>query len=402
MRTSSLLLFNHYLLMIQSSQCFLPLAPTSRYIQRKQRFSLLMSGSNLEMNTDPLNEDDVNNINSKNGYNIKSSPPIYTKMHSMTICMVPSPKCKDVWQQITKARTELRDPGLYRWPPHANILYPFFDILAPKLSNDNMMERDDIINEKLISLQSAIQKCKAFRVSIDSLGTFGGNNRGVLYLVPHSYRDQSSCSQQNNLQFDEQPLLQLQSLLQNSFPECNDQRKNGKYTPHITLAHFPSLESALEAKEIIEKWWTIIEFEVNEVYLLKREGDGGQFKIVATLKLGDMVKTISNNDQTTKNIEIHNPPIAFSDMPQVEEEWVYNERMKLKERRNGEGNGRNRGTKTRQKKIDRGPSNSTDTSEIIARKRAERAAKKERLRQEIELIEQAIGLSADDRLDEND
>lgn len=322
-------------------------------------------------------------------------------MHSMTICMVPSPKYKDVWEKITKARTELRDPGLYRWPPHANILYPFFDILAPKLSNDNMMERDEIINKKLISLQSAIQKCEPFRVSIDSLGTFGGNNRGVLYLVPDSFRDESSCSQQDNLHCDEQPLLQLQSLLENSFPECNDQRKNGKYTPHMTLSHFPSLESAVEAKEIIKKWWTIIEFEVNEVYLLKREGDGGQFKIVATLKLGDMVNTISNNDQTTKNIEIHDPPIAFPDMPKVEEEWVYNERMKLKERRNGKGNRRNRGRKTRQKKIDRGPSKSSDTPEIIARKRAERAAKRERLHQEIELIEQAIGLSADDRFDEN-
>ena len=42
--------------------------------------------------------------------------PIANKLHTMTVCMVPEAKYVDVWEALTKARTELRDPGLYRWP----------------------------------------------------------------------------------------------------------------------------------------------------------------------------------------------------------------------------------------------------------------------------------------------
>jgi hypothetical protein len=42
--------------------------------------------------------------------------------------MVPPDDCEKVWQYVTRARTELRDPGLFRWPHHANLLYSFLDV----------------------------------------------------------------------------------------------------------------------------------------------------------------------------------------------------------------------------------------------------------------------------------
>ena len=365
----------------------------------------------------------------------KPNPPIYTKLHSMTICMVPAPENKDVWEKVTKARTELRDPGLFRWPPHVNMLYPYIDILNPKIiHNDNHNGNDvddnnhdncdmstekkeeDAINQTLDSLQSAVHKCQPFRVSLDSFGTFGGNNRGVLYLNPRSFRSNedskvpepssllSSTSLTNDMNDDNSsssppvpPLVELQSILEHHFPNCYDQRKNGKYTPHMTLSHFPSLESAIAAKEKIEQWWTAVEFDVNEVYVLKRVGDGGQFKIVATLALGKAPQVFQgtssygnyDNNYYRDNIRVHDPPLTFPDMPTVEEDWVHEERMKLKERRNGKNGNRRRRSGRRKKKriVDRGPSRSTDTPEEIARKRAERAAKRERLAKEIELLE---------------
>ena len=182
----------------------------------------------------------------------------------------------------------------------------------------------------------------------------------------------------------------------------------------MTLSHFPSLESALEAKEEIEKWWTSIEFDVDEIYFLKRLGDGGQFKIVATLKLGNIINdelvVVEESDGTKnqehpfndfKNIIIHDPPLAFPDMPTEEEDWVHEERMKLKARRNGKNGGggsgsrRRRSGRRKKKRLDRGPSRSTDTPEEIARKRAERAAKRERLAREVAMIEKAIELDDD-------
>jgi len=49
------------------------------------------------------------------------------KSHCITICMVPPPTSKSTWTQLTSARRKYRDPGFYRWPPHANLLYPFVE-----------------------------------------------------------------------------------------------------------------------------------------------------------------------------------------------------------------------------------------------------------------------------------
>jgi 2'-5' RNA ligase superfamily len=76
----------------------------------------------------------------------KSRPTIYgemdgdclkrSKFHHLTVCMVPPESSDWAWEMITRCRTELRDPGLFRWPPHVNLLYPFLDI-RPATSSRN-------------------------------------------------------------------------------------------------------------------------------------------------------------------------------------------------------------------------------------------------------------------------
>lgn len=110
--------------------------------------------------------------------------------------------------------------------------------------------------------------------------------------------------------------------------------------------------------------------------MLKRVGDDdGEFKIVCTLPLGKQV--------TYKDIIIHDPTLEFPAMPLVEEDWVYEERMKMKARRNGGRRSRRGGRRLRtRERRERGPSRTRDTPEVIAQKRAERAAKRERLERE--------------------
>lgn len=304
----------------------------------------------------------------------------------MTVCMVPDPKHVNVWTALTKARTELRDPGLFRWPPHANILYPFFEIQS-KTDDDTMS-----IDEDTISLLSdAVKQCEPFRVSLCDFGTFGGNKRGVLYLYPSSFRctaDKKSCKVDDGCDAStEEPLIELQSVLQAAIPECHDQKKNGKYTPHITLSHFKTLNDALEGQRKIEIWWEPLEFDVREIYLLKRIGDDGQFKILATLPLGE----------NSAGPQVFPQLLPFPSMPMVEEDWVRQERMALKARRNGNGNRKNTKDSTHRKRqagnTNRGPSRSRDSPEEIAKKRAERALKRERLAQEAAEIEAAIQLN---------
>jgi hypothetical protein len=108
-------------------------------------------------------------------------------VHHWTLCWVPDHT--NVWDTVTAWRTHLRDPGVYRWPPHVNLIYPFVD-----MSNSAVQKSDDpvVINDAaplVDMLHTACQSCEPFDVTLSHLGTFGGKQRGVLWIYPQSYRE---------------------------------------------------------------------------------------------------------------------------------------------------------------------------------------------------------------------
>lgn len=283
------------------------------------------------------------------------------KLATLTVCIVPS--AIDVWEQVTKARTQLKDPGLFRWPPHVNLLYPFIDIK----SDEGLTVDAEIVSR----LEAATKRVEPFTVTLEQFGTFGGKTRGILWLYPSSLAEDGS-----------EPVHTLYQSLEQEFPVCAV--GNRDFSPHMTLSHFESLQEAEAAQTEIEMWWPKegLKFELNEVYLLQRKGDNGQFMRMASLRLGQH-----------SAVQIHDPPLPFPDMPTVEEDWVLAERMKLKARRNGPRrskkaavpgeNGPRRSKKAAlpgENVSRRGPRRSTDTPAEIAAKRATRTAK--RLEQE--------------------
>jgi len=256
------------------------------------------------------------------------------KSHCMTICMVPPSTAKSAWSRLTAVRKACRDPGFYRWPPHVNLLYPF---LEPIFNIEGALERASVVekkheirnqfmNEVTKHLSNAANQCMPFDVNLDSFGCFGGKSRGVLWANPKSHYS----SMENNAN-EADPLIHLQNMLEKQFPTCNDQRKQGSLTPHMTISHYANISDALEAKYELQSTWEPLSFHVSEVYLLQRTGDDGQFKVAATIPLGpDSI------------VEIHDPPIPFPDMPIVEEEWVRDERMQMKDRRKRSFKGKRR------------------------------------------------------------
>jgi 2'-5' RNA ligase len=222
-------------------------------------------------------------------------------------------------------RRECRDPGFYRWPPHANIVYPFLEpIYDESESKDD--QRINFRNEIAMHLSKAAMQCEPFDVTLNSFGTFGGNQRGVLWAYPMSKYTQPRDND------DDEPLINLHGLLEQQFPICNEQRKSGAFHPHITLSHYATNADALAAKEKIESGWEPVSFRAHEIYLLERKGDDGQFKISATISLG-----------ADSEVNFHDPPIPFPAMPAMEEEWVHDERMAMKDRRKKGGKRRRRG-----------------------------------------------------------
>jgi 2'-5' RNA ligase len=285
----------------------------------------------------------------------KASPPPSKAVHTVTVCLVPPPEYSKVWDTVSEMRRKLKDPGYYRWPPHANLLYPFLELDD---NNDN--------SQILEQLHSATRQCPPFTVKLNSFGTFGGKQRGVLWLYPDSPPQHQQQQQHTD---DDEPLKTLHERLEAAFPMCKDQTKQGKFSPHMTLSHFETLDDALAAQESMELDYPNLQldFLLDRIYLLQRKGDDGQFLRVAEVGLGP-----------ESTIQIFDPPQAFPHMPTEEDEWVNEERMMLKARRNGRngrGGWRHRRRRSRELRV-------PDAPEVIAAKRAERRVKRERLEQE--------------------
>lgn len=260
-------------------------------------------------------------------------------------------------------RKQLKDPGFFRWPPHSNLMYPFLDV-SPKETDNAKVE------EILEQLRSATQQIEPFPVRLQQLGTFGGKQRGVLWLKPDSSLPDDNAALA--------PLLALHKKLEEAFPICKDQTKGGKFTPHMTISHFVNLADAKAAQATIEDEYREelegdnLTFLLDRIYLLHRKGDGGQFLRMAEIGLG-----------AHGQVEALRPAQAFAEQPTEEEQWVYEERMKQKARRNG-GGGRGRGGRRKQQRRRRSRGlRVPDTPEVIAAKRAERKAKRERLESQL-------------------
>lgn len=230
--------------------------------------------------------------------------------------------------------TDLRDPGLFRWPPHANLLYPFF-YLRPSSNVDDSDGIDrggnhpNVDPDIIAGLVEACRQCEPFDIRLQRLGTFGGEMLGVLYFNPDSHFSRDGGTEVND---GTPPLVRLQTLLVESFPTCDDQstKSTDGFHPHMTVSHFRNLVEAAAAQRRVEGWWpTNLDFPVDCAYLLRRSGDSGQFLLVADISLGTNAAAL-----------VHAAPKPFRHMPETEEDWVLKERINLKSRRNGRGGNR--------------------------------------------------------------
>jgi len=303
------------------------------------------------------------------------------KFHHITVCMVPPESSERVWEYVTQCRTDLRDPGLFRWPPHANLLYPFLKrrTRTTTTNNDHTTENDggdnDTVDPDILDgLVRACQQCDPFTVRLQQLGVFGGKKRGVLWLYPDSRITSGKQQDDDDDPAVVEPLVRLQSLLVESFPTCNDQNLKSSteegFNPHMTLSHFVNLDEAEAARRRLQPDWpTDLEFCVDTIYLMERTGDAGQFVRVADISLGANAAAIVHDG------------LPFRHMPATEADWVREERMKLKQRRRRNGRGR------RRRRESSSSPRVLDSPEVIAAKRAARKAKREQQAAEAEQSE---------------
>ena len=180
-------------------------------------------------------------------------------MHHTTVAVVPPDAS---WEHIQAARMLVRDKGLWRWPPHANLLYPF---VAPRR-----------FRGAAPVLLEALALVEPFDVRLRELRTFVHPRSATLWLHPEPA----------------EPLVRLQAALERALPQCNAQTVNhgGQFTPHFTVGHFESEQVASEARERIlaSNEWPAegVQFRVEEIVVMAREGADGQFEPSWRIPLG--------------------------------------------------------------------------------------------------------------------
>jgi len=207
--------------------------------------------------------------------------------HYSTICIIPP---DNIWPSINNIRVQLKDKGLYRWPPHINLIYPSFE-------EDNLK---NIIPELSLSLSGI----KPFDITLNEFGVFGGSKKGVLYLKPNE------CDDDN--------MINLYNTIENIISKHCDEKKNKKtkpklFVPHLTVCHTTSSSEAWSLTEQFQPFQPI-KFTIDRVYCLSRPindpDNVGQFSIQYTLLLGQSI---------IPDFENHK---YFELMPKVKEEWI--------------------------------------------------------------------------------
>lgn len=267
------------------------------------------------------------------------------KLHTSTVALVPPEAC---WPSIQSARLQLKDKGLFRWPPHINLLYPFiptdeFGAAAPLLAD-------------------ALRAIQPFDLTLDALDTFGGRHRGVLYLRSSSMDE-------------EEKLRAMQAALQGALPFCSEQQKRGIFVPHLTVSHFKSREDAEAAKCELQRDWQPVTFSTEGcLHILRRVGGGGQFERACTLRFGG----------SGPSPLFFDPPERFDAMPQQEEEWMRQARKDAYKRGGASSSGRRKSRGRPRRTPEERAAILARTPEDIAAIRAERAVKRARLQAEAE------------------
>jgi 2'-5' RNA ligase len=163
------------------------------------------------------------------------------KSHRAAVAVVPP---HEVCGPIQAIR-EKHDRQFHRWMPHVNLLYPFYP-----------PERFDLALPPLINVCA---KIPAFTVTLGEFRFFQhSSKRATIWLAPEPRED----------------LVRLQAALQAACPGCDDlSRFAASFTPHLSVGQAGSEEEARRLRDVWQRAWQPIRFEVSAVALLSRGGE---------------------------------------------------------------------------------------------------------------------------------
>jgi poly(A) polymerase len=165
----------------------------------------------------------------------------HAPVHTSALALLLPPEVDAPVQAIRR----VHDRRFERWPAHINLLYGF------------VHERH--FAEAAARVRAALAQIAPFEVALASFGCFEHRSSATVWLRPEAGG----------------ALEALQSALRAAFPACGEQDEvGGGYHPHLTVGRASGREAAQALITRLEAGWLPRRFQVGEVALLSRRGDG--------------------------------------------------------------------------------------------------------------------------------
>lgn len=181
----------------------------------------------------------------------------------------------------------VHDKHFARWPPHINLIYPFLASPADAASGEQQGESSKLKQDIYDRIKSVTKSIEPIHIRLSTTGTFHhGKKSKTVWLDPVPLTG---------------ALKPLQNALQKEFSECDaDQRP---FTPHLSVGQANSDKGAQNLGDKIRKSIrdhlsrqssdgegspeAVLDWHVDEIYVIERKGYHGRFNIVGAIKLGE-------------------------------------------------------------------------------------------------------------------
>ena len=241
--------------------------------------------------TIPIEESNEKQINLSDHYALQLIIDFQTRTinHRSALVILPS---TNHWPMI-KSFCDGDGPSFVQWPPHFNLLWPFYYL------NHSLDDHLDI----LLPLRILLSQISSFQIQVDDFDTFVENH--VSFLKPNEKSTQL--------------MKQLFEKTKSLFPACVKNRQN-EYNPHLTIEQYENAEQLNQARSslVLNKPF---DFPVEYVYILQRclKDDTQPFHILYQIPLGPVLPKLDSIDSKLKEF--------FQTMNLYESDESYNQKQ---------------------------------------------------------------------------
>jgi 2'-5' RNA ligase len=158
------------------------------------------------------------------------------KTHKTALVVIPP---EELWPPIQAIRRQ-HDRQIRRWMPHITMLYPF-----------RPQEEFAPLAEQFLEICEHIEP---FTIELAAFRYFHHKRESyTLWLVPEP----------------EETLVQLQTMLWEVVPDCDDVRKHkGGFTPHLSVGQVRGKAKMVQLQNALQAAWQPLSFVVRKVSLI--------------------------------------------------------------------------------------------------------------------------------------